>query len=274
MRTPLVAGNWKMYKTASQAAAYAAAFKPLVAGLEGVEIALCPPAPDLKSLADALAGSRVQLGAQDLFWKEEGAYTGMISPRMLLDLCCQCAIVGHSERRGRFGQADPDFTPQTMALFGDNDDTVNRKVTAAVAAGLVPIMCCGEMLSERDAGQTEQIVGLQVERGTRGLSPAQVAAMVVAYEPVWAIGTGRICSPPDANAVIAVIRAALGRLFGAETSAQVRILYGGSVKSGNARDQMLQPQIDGFLVGGASLDPEEFAAICRISADTARARCA
>jgi len=272
MRTPLIAGNWKMYKTAPEAAAYASQFLPLVAELANVEIALCPPATDLKTLADALGGSQVALGAQDLFWKEEGAYTGMIAPRMLVDLCCRYAIVGHSERRGRFGKADPDLTLEAMAVFGDNDETVNRKVRAAVAAGLTPIMCCGEMLSERDAGQTEQVVRRQVELGTQGLHPEQVAGMVIAYEPVWAIGTNRICKPEDANAVISMIRRLVQGRFGEAAARQVRLQYGGSVKSANVRDQMLQPEIDGALVGGSSLDPAEFAAICRLAAEAARAR--
>jgi len=271
MRTPLIAGNWKMYKTASESAAYAEQFKPKVAGLVGVDIALCPPATNLKSLADALAGSRIGLGAQDVFWKAEGAFTGMIAPRMLVDLCCQYVIVGHSERRGRFGVADVETPPETLSVFGDNDMTVNRKVLAALGAGLVPIMCCGEMLSEREAGQTELVVRTQVTRGLEGVSAEQAAGMVIAYEPVWAIGTGRVCNPDDANAVIGTIRAVVRGLF-AGAADSMRILYGGSVKSGNVREQMLQPEIDGALVGGASLDPEEFSRICHSAAEAAMAR--
>jgi len=271
MRVPLMAGNWKMYKTQGEAAKFVAEFVPLTEDVSGVEAALCPPFTALAATAEALRGSGVSLGAQDCFWEEQGAYTGQVAPKMLVEAGCKYVIVGHSERRGRFGQIPGDWTPQVRALFGDNDATVNRKAKAALAAGLTPIICIGETADERDRGETDTIVRRQLAGALDGVPAEQVASLVIAYEPVWAIGTGRTCDASEANRVIGLIRAAVRETFGAAPGASIRIQYGGSVKPDNAAEIMRQPEIDGALVGGASLKPADFAAIVAAgAAKTAR----
>ncbi|WP_027364946.1 triose-phosphate isomerase [Desulfotruncus alcoholivorax] len=248
MRKPIIAGNWKMYKTVGEAVNFVASFKGLVTGVSGVEIVLCPPFTALATVAEQLAGTGIELGAQNMYWESEGAYTGEISPGMLKEAGCKYVILGHSERR---------------QFFGETDETVNKKVFAALEHGLVPIVCVGERLEEREAGRTEEVVRKQLEGSLAGLSADRAAGLVVAYEPVWAIGTGRTASNEDAQQVNRFIRETLGRLLGAGFAAATRIQYGGSVKPGNAAGLMAQPDIDGALVGGASLDAESFAGIIK-----------
>jgi triosephosphate isomerase len=227
----------------------------------GVEVVVCPPFTSIPAAIAAAAGMGVRVGAQDLFWKESGAYTGQVAPAMLTELGVTHVIVGHSERRGRFGVPEPDFTDDVLRVFGETDTTVNRKTLAALRQGLVPIVCCGETLSERRAGQTDAVVAGQIEQGLEGLSPEQAAGIVVAYEPVWAIGTGETCAAEEADRVCGVIRATVDRLFGGAAADAVRVQYGGSVKPDNARDLLGRPNIDGALVGGASLKAADFLAI-------------
>ena len=251
MRQPIIAGNWKMYKTAAEAVEFVRDLKPLVSGARHCEIVICPPYTSLGVLAPELAGTGIFLGAQNMFWEAEGAYTGEVSPGMLLAAGCKYVILGHSERR---------------EYFGESDETVNRKIKAALSNGLVPVFCVGEKLAEREAGTTTQVVRRQVTGGLAGIEPADVARMVIAYEPVWAIGTGRTASSEDAEEVISYIRGVVAELCGPESAAEVRIQYGGSVKPGNAAELMGMPNIDGALVGGASLDPVSFAQIVNYQA--------
>ncbi|MGI5838099.1 MAG: triose-phosphate isomerase [bacterium] len=246
MRKPLIAGNWKMHKTVPESAVFAAALREKAAGLDGVEIVVCPPFTALYSLTALLADTPVALGAQDVHWENEGAHTGEISPPMLRDAGCRYVIIGHSERRAA----------------GETDEAVNRKAAAAIAGGLIPILCVGETATERRDNRTEAVVGRQVREGLRGIKISD-AELVVAYEPVWAIGTGVAATAADAAAVSRFIRETLRTLSGDSTAAQVRILYGGSVKPNNIGDFIQESDIDGALVGGASLDPETFLAIAR-----------
>jgi len=261
MRVALIAGNWKMHKTQQEAGKFVADFVSLIEDVEGVEVALCPPFTALAATNEALRGSGVGVGAQDCFWEEQGAYTGQVAPKMLVEVGCKYVIIGHSERRGRFGQAPEDWTPDVLALFGDTDAAVNRKVKAALKAGLTAIICMGETLEERDRGETDAVVHRQLRAGLEGVPAAQVGGLVIAYEPVWAIGTGRTCDAGEANRVIKLIRDAVRDSFGDAAAAGIRIQYGGSVKPDNAAEILRQPEIDGALVGGASLKPADFAAI-------------
>jgi triosephosphate isomerase (TIM) len=259
-RVPLAAGNWKMNKTVGEALALVADLKPRVADLSGAEVAVCPPATALYAVGQALADSKIDLGAQDIFWEEKGAYTGMLAPAMLKDVGCSYVIVGHSERRGRFGKADPKLTPELATVFGDNDATVNRKAQAALANGLRPIICCGELLSEREAGQTDAVIANQLRRDLQDLDAGRADDIVIAYEPVWAIGTGQVCEAGEANRVIAAIRGVVRECLGAAAD-KIRLLYGGSVTADNVAGIMIQEEIDGVLVGGACLQAESFAKI-------------
>ncbi len=260
MRTPIIAGNWKMNKKASEA-------EELIRGLAAAagdttaEVVVCPPFTTLTAALTAVEGTAIRVGAQDLFWKESGAYTGQVAPGMLTDLGVTHVIIGHSERRGRFGVPEPEFTPEILALFGESDATVNLKLHAALKHDLVPIVCCGEVLAERKEGRTDEVVAGQIERGLAGLTPEQAAGVVIAYEPVWAIGTGETCAADEADRVCGVIRATVGRIYGEEAASRVRIQYGGSVKPDNAADLLGRPNIDGALVGGASLKASDFNAI-------------
>jgi triosephosphate isomerase len=247
MRKPIIAGNWKMHKTISETVALIKELAPLVAGA-AAEAAVCPPFTALAAAKAALAGTSLKLGAQDMYWEKQGAYTGEVSPVMLRDAGCDYVIIGHSERR---------------QYFAETDETVNKKLAAAIAHGLVPIMCVGETLAEREAGATEQVVDRQVRGGLAGLTADQVASLVIAYEPVWAIGTGRTASADDANAVCAFIRRLVAALFGPQAAEAVRIQYGGSVKADNIAELMAKSDIDGALVGGASLDAATFAKIVK-----------
>lgn len=249
MRRPFIAGNWKMHKTVPEAVRLVKQLKVMVADdVESRDIALCPPLTALQAVGETLRGSGIKLGAQNLFWQDEGAYTGEVSPPMLVDLGVEFCIIGHSERR---------------QYFGETDESVNKKVKAARDHGLSVIMCVGETQAQRQAGETEELVRSQVVTGLSDVKIDAPEKLVVAYEPIWAIGTGENATGEDANAVITLIRNTLGSLFGDETAAAVRILYGGSVKPGNIKEFMAQSNIDGALVGGASLDAASFAQIVK-----------
>jgi triosephosphate isomerase len=256
LRKPIVAANWKMFKTIAEARKFVREFAPMVSNVNDVDIVLCPPFTALAAVGDAVKGSNVRLGAQDIFWKEQGAYTGEISPLMLKDVGCDYVIVGHSERRGRFGKAE--FDADLLTVFGDNDATVNTKAQAALAHGLTPILCVGETIAERRAGDTDAVVRGQVKAALNGLNQQNI---VFAYEPVWAIGTGEVCGASEANRVIALIRTTIGEVLGGDAAAAIRIQYGGSVKPDNIAELIGQSDIDGALVGGASLEAKSFAAI-------------
>jgi triosephosphate isomerase (TIM) len=246
MRTPLVAGNWKMFKTVAETRHLVSELVPGLQAVPGVQKVICPPYTALLAAAALLEGTDIGLGAQNLFWETSGAYTGEISPVMIGELC-RYVILGHSERR---------------AYFGETDEMVNRKVQAALAHGLSPIVCVGETLDENEAGQTADVVSRQVREGLSGIAIENSEILIIAYEPVWAIGTGRAATAEGANAVVAdVIRPALAELFGEEMAQAVRVLYGGSVKGDNAREFFTQPDIDGALVGGASLKVDDFSRI-------------
>lgn len=246
-RIALVAGNWKMNKTAVEAVALVNELNSGTVAPENVEVLVCPPYLALPATADALKGSGIMLGAQNIFWEEGGAFTGEISPAMLKEFCCY-VIIGHSERR---------------AFFGETDETVNRRLHAAIKHGLKPIVCVGETLAENEAGETKSIVKRQIEGGLADLSAKDAADLVVAYEPVWAIGTGKAATSAGANEVIVYIRGICAGLLGAEIAAGMRILYGGSIKAGNAAEFFGMSDIDGGLVGGASLKATDFNAIIR-----------
>ena len=248
MRTKLIAANWKMYKTPEQTAAFFREFLPLVAGHTRDEIVVCPPYVDLHTAVAAAGGSNVAVGAQNMHWEKEGAFTGEISAGMLTNLAVTHVIIGHSERR---------------QYFNETDDTVNRKLEVALENGLTPIVCVGEVLEEREAGLTEDVLRRQCLRAFNGISTRKAAKLVVAYEPVWAIGTGKTATPQMAADAHMVIRHEAGEAFGDEFAQNLRILYGGSVKADNASVLMGESEIDGALVGGASLDPVSFSKIVK-----------
>jgi triosephosphate isomerase len=251
-RRPIVAANWKMHKTHLEAIQAVQKLSYLIDAqdTDRVEVVICPPFTALRSIETLIKSDRLAygLGAQDVHWEEQGAFTGEVSPAMLRALEVSYVIVGHSERREH---------------FGETDESVNRKVRAVQKHGMTPILCVGETLQERDTGGTEDKVTGQVTRALQGVAGEDAAGIVIAYEPIWAIGTGRNAEPADAGQVIGLVRGTLDRLYGADLAAAVRIQYGGSVKAGNIRDFMAHPEIDGALVGGASLDPEELALIVK-----------
>ncbi len=247
-RTKLIAANWKMYKTPEQAREFFKAFLPMVKGHERDEIVVCPPFVCLPAAVEAARGSNVRVGAQDMFWEKEGAYTGEVSAGMLTAVGCTHVILGHSERR---------------QYFGETDDTVNRKLKAALAAKLTPIVCVGEVLEEREAGLTDEVLRRQCVGAFREIAGSDAAPVAVAYEPVWAIGTGKTATPQIAAEAHAVIRAEAAKAFGNDAADRMRILYGGSVKPENAKALMSESEIDGALVGGASLEAKSFAAIVK-----------
>ncbi|MFA5335357.1 MAG: triose-phosphate isomerase [Candidatus Omnitrophota bacterium] len=250
MRKPIIAGNWKMYKTAGEALELVNGLKAELKGEPAVDIVVCPPFTAIAKVADALRGSNIGYGAQDMYWEEEGAFTGEVAPKMITDLGCKYCIIGHSERR---------------TYFNETNETVNKKVKAALKHGLTPIMCVGERLEERDSGKTFDVVKGHVEGGLAGLTKDEVLKIVIAYEPVWAIGTGRTATPEQAQEVHKFIRSLLGEMYGEAVSSQVRIQYGGSVKPDNVKAIMAGADIDGALVGGASLKVKDFAEIVRQS---------
>lgn len=248
LRKKIVAGNWKMNKSVAEAQDLALDIKRELADCREVEVVLCPPFTALKVVGDMILNTVLRLGAQNMHWENDGAYTGEISARMLRDLYCRYVILGHSERR---------------KYFHETDEMINRKVLAALAANLTPIVCVGETLEERDAGQAQTVVRRQGEGALIGLTPEQLKSVVIAYEPVWAIGTGRNATPEQAQAMHAEIRNLLGTLGSSEVAESVRILYGGSVKPGNAAELFQQRDVDGGLIGGASLDARSFVDIVK-----------
>lgn len=263
VRTPFIAGNWKMNGEGDAASALARDLRTQLSEIRGVDVAICPPLTALASVAAELSGSSIHLGAQDMFWKDSGAYTGKISGPMLKSLGCTYVILGHSECRGRFGKQDEDITDETVRHFGDTNATVALKLRAALRHGLGAILCVGETLAERDAGSCDAIVDVQVHAALHGLQREDLKGITIAYEPVWAIGTGQTCDAAEANRVCGVIRGVITRMFGEETAQATRIQYGGSVTAHNAQELLSQPEIDGALVGGQSLKPEAFARIAQ-----------
>ena len=260
-RKPLIAGNWKMNSgTLSDARALATGVVEAV-GSPACDVLICVPTIALHPVWEVVSGTPVHLGAQDCFWKESGAYTGQTAPKFLEDAGCTFVVLGHSETRGRFGVAEPDFDAGILAYFGESDATVNRKTVAALGAELTPIVCVGETLAEREAGETDAVITAQVTGALQGLTPGQAEKIVLAYEPVWAIGTGKTCDSGEANRVCGVVRSTIASLYDDGIGEIVRVLYGGSMKPGNAAELLFQPQIDGGLIGGASLSPADFAAI-------------
>jgi triosephosphate isomerase len=248
MRKKIIVANWKMHKTPEQARHFVSAFLPSVKDHDRDEIVLCPTFLCLHAVVEAVHGSHIGVGGQDMFWEKEGAYTGEVSAHMLRAVGCAYVIIGHSERR---------------QYFGETDDSVNRKLKSALAADLHPIVCVGEVLAEREAGLTEQVLRQQCSVAFRDISGVETAPLVVAYEPVWAIGTGKTATPEIAADAHRIIRMEAAKAFGDVSAQKLRILYGGSVKPENANALMSQIEIDGALVGGASLDPKSFAAIVK-----------
>ncbi len=245
-RTKLIAANWKMFKSPAETREFFTAFLPLVAHHTRDQIVVCPPFVCIPAAVESAKGSRVGIGGQNMFWEKQGAFTGEVSAPMLLGAGCTHVIIGHSERR---------------QFFGETDGTVNRKLEVALEAGLTPIVCIGEVLEEREAGLTEDVLRRQCINAFRGISGSKAAKLVIAYEPVWAIGTGRTATPQIASDAHHLIRGEAAKALGKDLAAHLRILYGGSVKPENAHALMSQEEIDGALVGGASLDPSSFAAI-------------
>ena len=248
MRRPIIASNWKLHNTGSQGVALVQELAKLTVGADNVDIVVCPTFTALAPVATALNGTNIHLGAQNMHWEKKGAFTGEITAEMLKDVCCEYVIIGHSERR---------------QYFAETDETVNKKVKAALEAGLVPLMCVGESLEEREAGTTEDLVGKQVRAGLAGLTNDQVATVVIAYEPIWAIGTGRTATSDQANDVCAFVRRTVAEMFNQATADKTRIQYGGSVKADNIAELMGKSDIDGALVGGAALDPVGFSKIVK-----------
>ncbi len=246
MRRAFIAGNWKMNLNRASAVALAEAVAKQAEGFGHADLAVCPPFVYLNCVGKAIAGSQVMLGAQDCYHQKEGAFTGEISVGMLKDVGCQCVILGHSERRH---------------ILGETDEAINKKVVAALAAGLIPIVCVGELLAEREHGQTAEVIRRQFDGSLAGLSAEQMATIVIAYEPVWAIGTGKVATPQQAEDVHLDLRKLIELRYNKEVAEKVRIQYGGSVKPDNAAQLLTQPDIDGALVGGASLKADQFMGI-------------
>lgn len=246
MRRPVIAGNWKMYKTQAETREFFDYFKPLVSEIISCDIIIAPPFTSLSAAVDSARGSSIQIAAQNIHWEREGAFTGEVSAGMIVDVGCRAVILGHSERR---------------RYFGETDAAVNRKIKAALAARLQPIVCVGESLDEREAGHTERVLESQFVGATDALTAEEFSRILLAYEPVWAIGTGCTATPETANESHACLRHVATKSFGQEAASNVRILYGGSVRPDNIAGLMAQREIDGALVGGASLDPQSFFSI-------------
>jgi len=247
-RRPLIAANWKMHKTSQEARTFMAELLPKIADLKEVDVLVCPPYTLISTVDQSREGSKVLLGAQNMHHESKGAFTGEVAPQMLKDLNCEFVIIGHSERRW---------------IFGETDETINKKVHAAFANGLIPVLCVGEKLDEREKNLTDQVILNQMEKNLAGISEDFVSGMVIAYEPVWAIGTGKNATTKDAKDAIALIREFVHSKFGQEVADKIRILYGGSVKPENIKTYMEQDGIDGALVGGASLEADSFARLTR-----------
>jgi triosephosphate isomerase len=246
MRKPVIAGNWKLFKTGTEATELVTGLLPLVSSAKNVEIVVAPVFTVLDRVRSVIAGSNVKLSAQDCYWEAEGAFTGEVSPKMLLDAGCSHVIIGHSERR---------------QFFGETDETVNKKIKAAIASGLIVLFCIGETLAERESGSTFSVLKRQIAGGLAGISESDLAKVIVAYEPVWAIGTGKTASDDQAQEAHAFIRAEIKGLYSPSAAEGMRILYGGSVKPENIAGLISRPDIDGALVGGASLKADSFAAL-------------
>ena len=247
-RRHVIAGNWKMFKTQAETRAFFAAFNPLVAGVTDCDIVIAPPSINIPTAVEATKGTHIAISAQNVYWEKEGAFTGEISAGMVVEAGCRYAIIGHSERRH---------------IFGETNEMVFKKTKAALAAGLTPIVCIGEQLADRQAGRTENICKCQFEESVGALTPEEFSRILVAYEPVWAIGTGHTATPEIAAAVHRYVRQCAVHMFSAGHAAALRILYGGSVKPDNIQGLMAQVELDGALVGGASLDPKSFASIVK-----------
>ncbi len=243
LRRPLIAGNWKMFKTGPEAVETTDRLVKLLSTTIDVDVMIAPPFTALALVSDMLKKTPISLGAQNLFWQAEGAYTGEISASMLVSAGCRYVIVGHSERR---------------QYFGETDETVNKKIKAAVKNDLIPVMCIGESETERESKETFSVLDRQVQKGLKGFSADEMETLVIAYEPIWAIGTGKTATADQAQEIHLFLRAMLGKKFGNKLAKSLRILYGGSVKSDNITDLMRMPDIDGALIGGASLEPEKF----------------
>jgi triosephosphate isomerase (TIM) len=246
LRRPVIAGNWKMYKTRAETQEFFSAFKPLVNNTKHCDVIIAPPFTSLATAVESARGSAIAIAAQDAYWEREGAFTGEVSVNMIADVGCRAVILGHSERR---------------RYFGETDANVNHKLKAALGVNLQPIICVGETLEEREAGHTEAVLKTQFVGVTAALTPAEFSRILLAYEPVWAIGTGRTATPEIASESHRYLRGLAKDRFGGEKALDLRILYGGSVRSDNIRSLMAQEEIDGALVGGASLDPESFSSI-------------
>lgn len=251
MRKPLVAGNWKLNKSIKEAVQLVTLLKRQVHETAQVDVVVCPVFTALSDVAEVLMDSPIKLGAQDLFWEEKGAFTGEVSASLIKDAGASYVIIGHSERR---------------QFFHETDETVNKKTKAALKAGLTPIVCVGELLAERESGKTFQVIEKQLKGSLAGLSKDEIARVIIAYEPVWAIGTGKVASPEQAQEVHTFVRREVSGVFGQDIAQNIRILYGGSVKADNISQLMNQPDIDGSLVGGASLEADAFAAIVKNTA--------
>jgi len=247
-RRRIIAGNWKMYKNQAETRAFFAALKPLVAGVTDCDMVVAPPFTNIPAAVEAAQGTAIAISAQDVFWEREGAYTGQISPEMLVEAGCRYTIIGHSERR---------------QFFGETNETVFKKTQAALTAGLTPIVCIGEMLADREVGNTETVIEIQFKGSVGTLTAEQFSRILIAYEPVWAIGTGRTATPEIAAAVHKFVRQCASAEFTAGHASALRILYGGSVKPDNIQGLMAQEELDGALVGGASLDPHSFASLVK-----------
>ena len=245
-RIPLIAGNWKMNNTKRETLDFLSSFLPKVENIT-VEMAICPPFTDLYAAAEKLKGTKVKLGAQNMHWEETGAFTGEVSPLMLKEIPCDYVIIGHSERR---------------QYFAETDETVNKKIKSALKHNIAPIVCVGETLAQREEGITIEFVMTQVENALKDIKPEDAKKIVFAYEPIWAIGTGKTASASDAQEVIGAIRNKIEKLYNKDVAEEVRILYGGSVKPENIKELMAEADIDGALVGGASLKPDSFYALC------------
>ncbi len=249
-RKPIIAGNWKMNKTSKEARDLAEKLIPLVSGVNNRDIVLAPPFTALPTVAGVIKGTGIALGAQNMSWEDKGAFTGEISAEMLLELGCKYVIIGHSERR---------------QYFGETDETVNKKLRQALNKGLLPIVCAGETLKEREAGKANEVIERQITGALKGITAAEMRKIVIAYEPVWAIGTGKTATTEQANEIHSFIRGKIKAVYGEEVADSLRIQYGGSVTPENVSALMAMPDIDGALVGGASLKPESFAALVKFT---------
>lgn len=256
MRSPLVAGNWKMNLTSAEGEALVTEVLHLAADNFKIDVVVCPSFLAIPKIADVCRRSRIKLGAQNCFWMDKGAFTGQVSPTQLAEFHVDYCIVGHSETKGKFGKLE--IPESTVGLFAESDETINLKLKALFYQGMIPILCVGETLAEREAGHTDAVIEGQLRGALAGIEPAEMYGLVVAYEPVWAIGTGKVCDAAEAERVCGMIRGCLGQIADEETSQNIRILYGGSVKSDNAAELFRMPNIDGGLVGGASMVAKDF----------------